>query len=131
MCKWTRGFDVAAAAATQSNAPFTRTKMGAALFDGSRLVGIGFNTYFKSHPEHLIHGRVGRCFENTHAEQSALIKRKHYEDRNLVMYVWRELGSGEPACSRPCSMCESLMRQAGVRKVRFLDEEGKWQEMKL
>lgn len=131
MCKWSRGFDVAKAASAHSNAPDIRTKMGAALFSGSRLVSVGFNIYYKSHPEHLIHGRNEKYFENIHAEQAALIKRKHYEDTNLTMYVWRELSSGEAASSKPCEMCQSLMRGAGVKKVRYITNDGKWSELKL
>jgi deoxycytidylate deaminase len=105
--------------------------MGAALFSGSRLVSLGFNTYYKSHPDHHAHGRVGRCFENIHAEQGALIKRKHYEDTNLIMYVWRELESGQAASSKPCPMCMTLMTKAGVKKVRFMEIDGSWAEIRL
>jgi deoxycytidylate deaminase len=107
--------------------------MGAALFNGSKLVSIGFNTYFKSHPEHLVHGRgQKKYFENIHAEQAALIKRKHYDgDDNLIMYVWRELDNGAPAHSKPCEMCQRLMKIGGVKKVRFLEPDGSWAEMKF
>lgn len=105
--------------------------MGAALFSGSRLVSLGFNVYYKSHPDHLIHGLDKRHYENIHAEQSALIKRKHYEDNNLIMYVWRESSNGDPAISKPCPMCVSLMKHGGVRRVRYIEEDGSWAEMKL
>lgn len=130
--KWTRGFELAAAAATHSTAPSERTRMGAALFNGSILVSIGFNKYFKSHPDLRRHRGDYVPFFNIHAEQAALIKRRHYDgDNNLVMYVWRESADGKAAHSKPCSMCQVLMREAGVRKVRYIDESGKWAEMKL
>jgi len=130
--KTERGMEVAAVASKLATAPFTRTKMGAALFAGSRLVSIGFNKYSKSHPDHKIHKRDENFLYNIHAEQAALIKRRHYDNGgNLVMYVWRERQDGTPGCSKPCSMCQALLKEAGVRKVIYYNDQGVVEEMRF
>jgi deoxycytidylate deaminase len=121
---WKRGFDAAKAASEYSDGIRTGRKMGAALFSGAKLISIGFNLYNKTHPEsgHL---------KKVHAEQSALLKRRHYDNsNNLTMYVWRSTSLG-PSCSKPCPMCESLMSLAGVGRVRYIDQNGNFKEMKL
>ena len=130
--KTQRGMEVAAVASKLAETPHIRTKMGAALFAGSRLVSIGFNKYSKSHPDHKIHDRDESFLYNIHAEQAALIKRRHYENGgNLTMYVYRETTDGAPGCSKPCSMCQALLKEAGVRKVIYIDVEGNVSEMKF
>lgn len=136
--KWERGFEVAKAAsqlAISLNPEIqqkTRVKMGAALFSGPRLVSLGANCYAKSHPELANFGRTERYFQNIHAEHQALMRRKHYEDKNnLIMYVWRETADGKAACSKPCEMCQALMKKAGIRRVRYYKDDGSWDELKL
>lgn len=130
--RWDRGFEVARAASNHSSAPYRRTKMGAALFCGPNLLSVGFNVYTKSHPVVKMHKGDKPFLHNIHAEQLALIKRKHYDHNgNLTMYVWRETQDGKPGMSKPCDMCEHLLREAGISKVRYINEDGSWEELKL
>lgn len=97
--------------------------MGAALFAGSRLIGVGFNQLWKSHPE----GMQRRNFR-MHAEHAVLLKRRHYDPvPGTVIYVWRSVG-GKPACSRPCSNCLALLKVAGIERVRFINNKGQFTE---
>lgn len=120
-----RGFDAAKAISVYSNARHSR-RMGAALYSGSRLLSLGYNSYNKTHAS-LKHRHW-----SIHAEHHALLKRRYYNDpRGLILYVYRELANGTPACSRPCSECLVLMAEAGVRVVRFTEKDGTLGEIKL
>lgn len=119
---WRRGFEIAKAASEYASAPRRSRQVGAALFSGGALVAIGFNKYNHSHPQ---------AQWGIHAEHAALIKRQYYPSRNLVMYVYRELHDGKPACSKPCYNCEYLMREAGIKFVRFVDIDGSFQQFQL
>jgi len=130
---WRRGFQAARAASLLSNGPTLGAKLGAALYAGSNLLSVGYNDWFKTTP----HTRNATYNGNTHAEAMALIKRWHYDHSgNLILYVWRsttdpqqtQTGNG---CSRPCASCMNLIRLAGVRRIRFFDEQGVPNEIKL
>lgn len=124
-----RGMEVALAAASLSNAPRTALRMGAALYSGPRLLSIGANTYGKTHPDSA---NTREFCRNTHAEMGALLKRKHYDgDSRLTLYVARQKANGHLACSEPCENCKRLAKIAGVKRVCFLDEQGKVKETKL
>lgn len=122
---WTRGFSAARAASLNSVAPRHARRVGAALFSGSVILSIGHNTYSHGHPKAL---KLG----NIHAEHRALLRRQHYDPRgNLVLYVYRETADGRQANSRPCDNCLELMKEAGVRIVRFIDIHRKPCELKI
>jgi deoxycytidylate deaminase len=119
---WTRNFQVAKIASLQSSARKAR-RVGAALYSGGTLLSIGYNEYGHSHPD---------APWNLHAEHRALLKRQYYDDKGrLIMYVWRALASGAAANSKPCENCTRLMREAGIRLVRFVNEAGRFEEMKI
>jgi tRNA(Arg) A34 adenosine deaminase TadA len=100
--------------------------MGAAIFSGPNLISFGFNNYNRTHPNSR-----GRNFDySTHAEHAAILKIQHYDNKNLIMYIYRET-SGGIATSKPCSMCMGKMEEAGIKRVRFFDENGIAQEEKI
>lgn len=119
-----RGFDLARFASVFSNARHSR-RVGAVIFAGGKLISSGHNTYGKTHPS----AKNGAF--NVHAELHALIKRQHYDEKNLVMYVYRELANGAPACSMPCPNCMFLMQEAGVKSVHFVNVAGEQEKIKL
>jgi len=127
--RWVRGFETAQAASYHAEVTYEPWKMGAAMFSGNNLLSVGFNLMRKSHPQSQHIKGYNTC---VHAEQMALIRRRHYDgNSNLIMYVWRTGGDGKAASSKPCPNCRNLMRLAGVRKVRYYSEDGEPEEMKL
>ena len=122
-----RGFEAAKAASRHSDSPLPGKKMGAVLMKSGTIIAIGFNQYGKTHPKSLTSDFL--C--SIHAEHSALLKRQHYSGTTgEVMYVYREVG-GLPACSKPCLRCQLFMRQAGVKRVRYINEKGHPEELRL
>jgi deoxycytidylate deaminase len=130
--RWVKGFEAAQAASIHAVTTYGPWKMGAALYNGSNLLAVGYNMMSKSHPQSQIKD-LGHSFNVfVHAEQMALIRRRHYDgDSNLIMYVWRTAGTGDAACSKPCVNCQELMKLAGVKKVRYFNDQGISEEMKL
>lgn len=129
---WSTGFKSAKEATELSNAGVKSRKMGAALSAGGRIVSIGYNTFGKSHPEFTDIDCDGNDFlRNSHAELMALVRRKHHGAKNLVMYIYRELDDGTPANSRPCKFCMKLIKEFGVKKIRYVNDKGDYIEERL
>lgn len=124
---WKRGFAAAKSAREHSNGERPGEKMGAALFSGSILVSVGFNVYDKTHPSTI---NSEFYIRGIHAEHSAIIKRRHYDDFGQVLYVYRETIHA-PACSKPCVSCMAIIKLAGIKKVRYINSNGIPEEMKV
>ena len=129
---WKRGFDAAQAASRLSNGPTSGTRMGAALYAGSNLLSVGFNDWTKTSPHSYYDNYCG----STHAEVSALLKRRHYDkSRNMILYVSRTITNPAQTevwngCSRPCAKCLEFSRINEIKRIRFFDENGSAIEIK-
>jgi deoxycytidylate deaminase len=121
-----RGFDTAFAASTLSDAPRAGLRMGAAIYGGSRLLAVGCNLYSRSHPESE---QSHDFWRSTHAEHTALLKRQHYPNGSMTLYVARRRADGTVGSSRPCPNCIRLARLAGVQRIWFYDSHGQRQEI--
>jgi deoxycytidylate deaminase len=109
-----------------SNGSKASRKIGAALFSKGNLLSIGFNQWGVTHPA----SDNGVDFtRNLHAEHKAVLKRRHYDNNNLVLYTYRETCDGMPACSKPCNNCMEIISEAGIKKVRYIDNNGQMIEM--
>ena len=130
---WNRGFQSARAASIHSTGIAIGQKLGASLYAGSNLLSVGFNDFGKTHR----HSVCATYNGNVHAEVMCLIRRWHYEkSKNLILYVSRTITNPEQTifqygCSRPCPNCMTVIREYGVRRVRFFDEAGKPTEIKF
>jgi tRNA(Arg) A34 adenosine deaminase TadA len=130
---WISGFNTAQIASKQSIAPTQAYKVGAALYSGNRLLSIGYNQFSKTHPRYAIRKHDGNDFDITlHAELMCLLRRQYYEgNKNLILYVYRGLANGKPGCSKPCPMCMSAIILASVKRIRFYNNQGIAEEIKL
>jgi len=130
---WKRGFDTATAASMHSTGSAVGQKLGASLYAGSNLLAIGFNDWTRTSK----HAQYDTYNGNVHAEVMCLVRRWHYEkSKNLILYVSRTTTNAQQTivkygCSRPCEKCMNLVREYGVRRVRFFDERGMPTEIKL
>jgi deoxycytidylate deaminase len=130
---WITGFDAAKKEMLSSPENDKNTfNVGAALFSGNRIISVGHNVYEKTHPMYLdVNEREEEFARNTHAELMALSRRKHYSNnKNLIMYVYREAKNKEPAISEPCPICKKMLKEFGVAKVRYVNEYGEFEEQK-
>lgn len=127
-----RGFEAARAASFHSDGPLQRTKMGASIYAGSRIVAVGFNQYNKSKPGNRFFklaqdGSVVEYTKSIHAEQSALTRiryRDYGRTNKLILFVFRQDAKGLPAASSPCEMCQGEIQRAGIQTVHFIAPGG-------
>lgn len=130
---WTRGFDAALAASEHSDGVPNRDKMGAAIFSGGRLLAVGFNIYSKTTPTGILIKNGKEILLATHAEVNALtkIKFRDYTNNKLIMYIARQNRNNILVTSKPCKMCQNLLILAGIRVVRYFNQNSDPEELKL
>lgn len=131
-----RGFEAALAASSDSDWPSLRTRMGSAIFAGSRLLSVGANAFYKTKPGNKFFkvkadGVVTEYLKPLHAEQAALVKIRHrdYSRQKLSMFIWRSDAQGRPNTSAPCELCQSEIIKSGIKIVHFFAPGGlygKW-----
>ena len=85
-----------------------KTRVGAAVVRGGRVLGVGYNRMGTS--------RLSTSKWSRHAEIAALISAG--DCRGAVLYVYREHNkTGEPLLAKPCDACNEAIRMAGIKKV--------------
>lgn len=89
---------------------------------GSKILGVGYNRYgWSSKQKGKYCARKlnsGTC--SVHAEVDALLKVANREDiKGATVYVVRVNRKHELAMSKPCHMCEAILREHGVKKAVF------------
>ena len=111
----TRLFRIAKVAARHSTA--SNFKIGAVIARGKKILGVGFNDPYKTHPQ------SNTTYQYIHAELSAIINsRANLEGASI--YVYRS-GQGErPLLSRPCDCCVELLQKAGISQVFYSTNGG-------
>lgn len=83
-----------------------------------RVLSIGQNSYIKTHPLQKKYAeKVGEPYkQNLHAEIAAIVKCKSLERAHTIK-IFRFGANGKPALAKPCSICESAIRAAGIKHV--------------
>ena len=91
---------------------------------------------YKSHHSRFHHGAIvvhrknrilgkGCNKKQIHAEVSAIMDIPHYKRyKNLVVYVCRVNAQGGFLNSKPCCNCMKFMRENGVSKIYYSDDNG-------
>lgn len=87
-------------------------QLGCIIVKNNRVVGSGYNTT-------KTHTKSPQKYKTLHAEMAALFSAKYKEVRGGEAYVLRILKDGSHALAKPCSLCESMLKQAGIRKVHY------------
>jgi tRNA(Arg) A34 adenosine deaminase TadA len=82
------------------------------------LLAVGRNSYVKTHPLQAkaasACGMEKRIF--LHAEIHALTQVKDWQDAYRLVVI-RMGANGEPLCSKPCPICNYVIKQTGIKKV--------------
>lgn len=86
----------------------------------NRVISVGQNNYSKTHTMMKIHGvKVGIMHkEFLHAEVSAIVKCKDLSKAHSI-HVYRYSSKGVPLLAKPCPICESAIKAAGIKHVCF------------
>lgn len=103
-----------------------RARIGAVLVRQSKPISIGRNKPRKTHPLVSKYNKL----KTIHAECDCIIGLDRHLAENTTLYVYRENKSGDLANSKPCIMCQSLLRDVGVKKVYYTITHG-YEEMKV
>lgn len=107
-----------------------KQRLGAAIFKGSKCIGLGFNK-LKSHP------RASQDYCSLHAEQDAIIStvRQYKDDLDgCSIYVYREHNkTKKPMLSKPCTICMDMIKNVKIKKVYYTDNTNDrgWSYIKL
>ena len=114
MNKLDRHFELATKLALKSEYKY---KLGCVIAKKNRIVGLGFNKPYKTHPD------SPNEFKNIHAELDALIGVDHKDLQDATVYVSRIRKDGRLALSMPCQHCMELLRKAGVGVVYWTTDD--------
>jgi deoxycytidylate deaminase len=69
----------------------------------------------------------GVTCHSLHAEQNV----SRWARPGDTLYVMRFYRNGKLAMAKPCSECVKTIKQAGIRKVFFTNEAGKWEQLPI
>jgi len=85
-----------------------------------RILSIGKNSYVKTHPKQALHaakvGRPEKIF--LHAEMDAIIRCKNLSRASKIL-VSRVSKKGKYVNAKPCPVCESAIKEAGIKNVEW------------
>ena len=83
-----------------------------------RVLSIGKNSYLKSHPLQARHAH--KCGESDkiflHGEIAAIVRCKTLEKAHRID-VFRFDSNGLPVNSKPCKICQSAIKEAGIKII--------------
>lgn len=119
-------FNAAKAVSTLSN---HKHKLGCVIVKGHKIISSSCNSATKcssiqAKMDKDMFGEESRGA--LHAEVDALLPlmRRGEDLTNASIYVYREHKNGVLACARPCSRCEKLIKQCGIKRIHFTIENG-------
>lgn len=108
-----------------------KTKLGCVIIDKHRIISSGHNSQTKCHRLQADidkkYFKLDNCKGPVHAEVAALlplIKRKQ-DLSTATVYLYRESNDTNMiAMSRPCPRCMSLIKQCGIKKIKYTTPDG-------
>lgn len=112
------------------------TMIGAVIVSNGKVISTGWNQE-KTHPFVKLNGQYKTAdgwhiAKNIHAEVAAVFKIKNKESlEGATIIVYRQGKNGDMLNSRPCPMCEKVLRQYGFKKMIFTVDGGVQEEFLL
>ena len=101
--------------------------LAAILLRKGSVVTIRENTS-KTHPRFTRRYPDGSYASHMHAEMNVLRFAQPGDEIEVMRFKKK---TGERTMAKPCCFCEKLMRDAGIRKVRYTDWDGGWRTLSL
>lgn len=105
------------------------TKIGCIIVNKHRIISSGCNSNTKCHP---IQAKLDTkylncdCSGKLHAEVASIIPLLKYKTNlsNAIIYTYRQYPDGSTAMARPCVRCLQLIKQCGIRRIRYTTADG-------
>jgi deoxycytidylate deaminase len=101
--------------------------IAAILRRNGRVIKIGENTS-KTHPRFKRQYEDGSWASHMHAEMNVLRFAQPGDEIEIIRF---KKCNHEFSMAKPCSLCEDALRKAGIKKVRYTNWDGEWEEMRL
>ena len=92
-----------------------------------RVIKVGENTN-KTHPRFKRQYEDGTWASHMHAEMNVLRFAKPGDTIEVMRF---KKCSHERTMAKPCDLCMSEMKKAGIKTIRYTDWDGEWVEIKL
>jgi len=93
------------------------------IFDGARLLSIGFNSYKHGHLAHKFGEypptRGGTNYKPCRHSETECLNRLKKVPNNFTMINTRINNQGEIAMARPCPNCEKVLREKKFKKLLY------------
>ena len=97
----------------------TKQNITAVIYDKKgRVLSVGQNSYVKTHPLQAKHANRAGSPEKQflHAEVHAIVRCKDLAKAHRI-FISRWNKSGEPLLAKPCPVCQSAIKAAGIKIV--------------
>lgn len=116
-------------AATVSEQSDHRCRIGCVVVNSHHIISTGHNS---ATDEHGFQVRLNKKFFNVetggpkHAEIDALLPliRQRVDLTNATLYIYRKNGLNHLAMSRPCPRCMSVIKQCGIKRLKYTTPDG-------
>lgn len=118
-----------AAKSVSSLSDFPRVKLGCVIVKNHRIISSGFNSKTKTHRIQAELDKEEFGVDSSgpvHAELSAMIPfiNRRTDLSDATVYIYREHGDGHTAMARPCSRCMKMIKELGIRRIKYSTDEG-------
>lgn len=129
MCKKKRYIELAKRLAEQSE--YGKFKHGAVLVQGGSVLNCSYNKdNYNSFGSRFRTADMGRA--TLHAELGCILGMPRAKTTGATMYVARVNSLGREKISKPCPMCQGVLKHVGVKRVIYTtNDEGRHEVMKL
>ena len=129
MCKKKRYIELAKRMAEQSE--YGKFKHGAVLVQGGSVLNCSYNKdNYNSFGSRFRPKSKGNA--TLHAEIGCVLGMPRGKTTGAVLYVARVNGQGNEKISKPCKMCQNVLKHVGVKRVIYTtSKEGEHKVMKL
>lgn len=97
-------------------------RIGAVLAKGSNVISVGFN-HWGTRQIIERHRHIRPNNDTVHAEIHAILGVSKEEAAKCTLYVGRFTKEGRPANAKPCPLCQTILKEMGVKRVFYTDAE--------
>lgn len=113
---------IVALAIREAKTSRSKFRVGAVVFRGSRILGLGFNSMATTHP------KSPHPYKSVHAEFDAVLSAVHnfnsgfgWNDilHGTDIYIHRLKADDTPGLAKPCVYCYRMLGMAGIRKIGY------------